>query len=88
MAVNICVKNMEILSLDYDPLPSGLLLQGGRGFSQLSPENAFSKGVWLVRKEKKMRENERKREIFEQASPKSNLLLKSKYSPSSPISGI
>ena len=50
MAVNTCMKNMEPHSLPPDPLPSGLLLQGGRGSSHSSSELSSSKGVWPVRK--------------------------------------
>ena len=60
MTVDTCVKNMETLSLLQDLLPSGLLLQGGRGFSHSSSEKSSLEGVWIVRKEKKMKENERK----------------------------
>ena len=69
MTVNTYVKNMETLSLPLDPSPSGLLLQGGKGFSHSSSRKSSSKGVWPVRKDKKMKENERNRDLFKQASP-------------------
>ena len=72
MTVNTCVKNMKTLSLPLDPSPSGPLLQGGSGFSHSSSEKSSSEGVWLVRKEKKIREKERKWELVRQASQKFN----------------
>ena len=57
MTVNTCMKNMETLSLPWDPSPSGLLLQGERDFSHSSSDKSFLEGVSLVRKEKKMKEN-------------------------------
>ena len=50
MAVNTCMKNMELLNLPSNPLPSGLLLQGGRGSSHSSSEFSSLDGVWPVRK--------------------------------------
>ena len=43
-------ENMEPLSLPQKPLPSGLLLQGGRGSIHSSSEFSCSEGVCLVRK--------------------------------------
>ena len=72
MTVNTYVKNMETLSFPWDPSPSGLLLQGGRGFSHSSSEKSFLEGVSLVRKEKKMKENE---SLFDK--PPINSIIKS-----------
>ena len=66
MAVNTCVRNMEPLSLPSNPLPSGLLLQGGRGSSHSSSDLSSTEGVWPVRKLKKMKENAREKH---EASP-------------------
>ena len=60
MAVDICVKNMEHLSLPQDPAPSSPLLQGERGSSCSSSELSSSEGVCLERKGEKMRESEEK----------------------------
>ena len=58
MSVNTCVEKTRTLYLPQVPLPHPyLLLQGMRGFSYSSYELSSSKGVWLVRKEKKMKEN-------------------------------
>ena len=59
-AVDTYVKKMESLQLPSDPTPNSLLLQGGMVSSRSSSELSSSKGVWLVRKGEKVRENERK----------------------------
>ena len=59
MAVNTCVKNMESISLLLVPLPSDLLLQGGRVSSHSSSELSFLGGCLAS---EKMRESEGKRE--------------------------
>ena len=58
--VDTCVKNMESLPLPSDPTPNSLLLQAEKVSSRSSSELSSSKGVWLVRKGEKVRENERK----------------------------
>ena len=72
MTMNTYVKNMGTLSLPLDPSLSGLLLQGGKGFSHSSSKKSSAKGVWQVRKEKKMKENR----IFSNKLPQIQFLIK------------
>ena len=72
MSVNTCVENMRTLHLSLVPLPHAPLLQGRRGFIHSSSEKSSSEVVWLVRKEKKMKGNER---LFDK--PPINSIIKS-----------
>ena len=56
LPVRTCVKNRGT-SINLDPAPSSLPLQGGKGFSQPSSELSSLESVWLPIKWK---ENERK----------------------------
>ena len=63
--------------MPQDPAPSSLLLQGERGSSRSSSKLSSSEGVWLVRKEEKVRENEKEREELKASRPKTLLMEKS-----------
>ena len=84
MEVNTCVKNMEPLSFLRNPSPNGLLLQGGWGPNHLSFELSSSKGIWLVTKSRKMKENERGKN---EGSPKSLVPIFNELSLQSLVSG-
>ena len=58
-AIEYLRENHENLQLPSDPAPSSLILQGRRVSTSSSSELSSLKGIWLVRKGEKVRENER-----------------------------